>query len=217
MKKKLVIIFSVVLIVILIIVLYALYILNYIPHKRYTNDDFKITTYTSDIDKDNDGIDDQTDILNNVRKYISTKPKYKSKYYKTGYPNDEYGVCTDVVAFGLKGAGYDLMELVYEDIKSNRKLYNIDIIDKNIDFRRVQNLKVYFDNNAIKLTTDINKIEEWQGGDIVVFKNHIGIVSDKRNKKGITFVIHHANPYQKYYEEDILEYHSDIVGHYRIS
>ena len=109
------------------------------------------------------------------------------------------------------------MELVYEDIKSNRKLYNIDIIDKNIDFRRVQNLKVYFDNNAIKLTTDINKIEEWQGGDIVVFKNHIGIVSDKRNKKGITFVIHHANPYQKYYEEDILEYHSDIVGHYRIS
>ncbi len=217
MKKKLVIIFSVVLIVILIIVLYALYILNYIPHKKYTNDDFKITTYTSDIDKDNDGIDDQTDILNNVRKYISTKPKYKSKYYKTGYPNDEYGVCTDVVAFGLKGAGYDLMELVYEDIKSNRKLYNIDIIDKNIDFRRVQNLKVYFDNNAIKLTTDINKIEEWQGGDIVVFKNHIGIVSDKRNKKGITFVIHHANPYQKYYEEDILEYHSDIVGHYRIS
>ena len=217
MKKKLVIIFSVVLIVILIIVLYALYVLNYIPHKKYTNDYFKITTYTSDIDKDNDGIDDQTDILNNVRKYISTKPKYKSKYYKTGYPNDEYGVCTDVVAFGLKGAGYDLMELVYEDIKSNRKLYNIDIIDKNIDFRRVQNLKVYFDNNAIKLTTDINKIEEWQGGDIVVFKNHIGIVSDKRNKKGITFVIHHANPYQKYYEEDILEYHSDIVGHYRIS
>lgn len=211
------IIFSVVLIVILIIALYALYVLNYIPHKKYTNDDFKITTYTSDIDKDNDGIDDQTDILNNVRKYISTKPKYKSKYYKTGYPNDEYGVCTDVVAFGLKGAGYDLMELVYEDIKSNRKLYNIDIIDKNIDFRRVQNLKVYFDNNAIKLTTDINKIEEWQGGDIVVFKNHIGIVSDKRNKKGITFVIHHANPYQKYYEEDILEYHSDIVGHYRIS
>ena len=171
----------------------------------------------SNIDKDNDGIDDQTDILNNARDYIKTKPKYKSKYYTTGYPNDEYGVCTDVVAFALKDAGYDLMVLVNEDIKVNKDLYNIDTIDKKIDFRRVQNLKIYLDNNAISLTTDINKIDKWQGGDIVVFKKHIGIVSDNRNKKGITFIIHHANPYQRYYEEDILEYHDDIVGHYRIS
>ena len=125
----------------------------------------------SNIDKDNDGIDDQTDILNNANNYIKTNPKYKSKYYNTGYPDDEYGVCTDVVAFALKDAGYDLMVLVNEDIKNNKELYDIDAVDKNIDFRRVKNLKVYFDNNAISLTTDINEIEEWQGGDIVVFKN----------------------------------------------
>jgi len=217
MKKKILIIVTNFLIVLIIVVLYALYRFNYIPHKKYTNDDFNIKTYISKTDKDNDGIDDQTDILNNVRDYIKTNPKYKSKYYATGYPNDEYGVCTDVVAFGLKGAGYDLMNLVNEHIKSNRNLYDIDVIDKNIDFRRVQNLKVYLDNNAIVLTNDINKIKEWQGGDIVVFKNHIGIVSDKRNKKGIPFIIHHANPYQRYYEEDILEYRNDIIGHYRIS
>ncbi len=217
MKKKILIIVTNFLIVLIIVVLYALYRFNYIPHKKYTNDDFNIKTYISKTDKDNDGIDDQTDILNNVRDYIKTNPKYKSKYYATGYPNDEYGVCTDVVAFGLKGAGYDLMNLVNEHIKSNRNLYDIDVIDKNIDFRRVQNLKVYLDNNAIVLTNDINKIKEWQGGDIVVFKNHIGIVSDKRNKKGISFIIHHANPYQRYYEEDILEYRNDIIGHYRIS
>ena len=217
MKKKILIIVTNFLIVLIIVVLYALYRFNYIPHKKYTNDDFNIKTYISKTDKDNDGIDDQTDILNNVRDYIKTNPKYKSKYYATGYPNDEYGVCTDVVAFGLKGAGYDLMNLVNEHIKSNRNLYDIDVIDKNIDFRRVQNLKVYLDNNAIALTNDINKIKEWQGGDIVVFKNHIGIVSDKRNKKGIPFIIHHANPYQRYYEEDILEYRNDIIGHYRIS
>ena len=217
MKKKILIIVTNFLIVLIIVVLYALYRFNYIPHKKYTNEDFNIKTYISKIDKDNDGIDDQTDILNNVRDYIKTNPKYKSKYYATGYPNDEYGVCTDVVAFGLKGAGYDLMNLVNEHIKTNRNLYDIDVIDKNIDFRRVQNLKVYLDNNAIVLTNDINKIKEWQGGDIVVFKNHIGIVSDKRNKKGISFIIHHANPYQKYYEEDILEYRNDIIGHYRIS
>ncbi len=217
MKKKILIIVTNFLIVLIIVVLYALYRFNYIPHKKYTNEDFNIKTYISKTDKDNDGIDDQTDILNNVRNYIKTNPKYKSKYYATGYPNDEYGVCTDVVAFGLKGAGYDLMNLVNEHIKSNRNLYDIDVIDKNIDFRRVQNLKVYLDNNAIVLTNDINKIKEWQGGDIVVFKNHIGIVSDKRNKKGISFIIHHANPYQRYYEEDILEYRNDIIGHYRIS
>ena len=217
MKKKILIIVTNFLIVLIIVVLYALYCFNYIPHKKYTNEDFNIKTYISKTDKDNDGIDDQTDILNNVRNYIKTNPKYKSKYYATGYPNDEYGVCTDVVAFGLKGAGYDLMNLVNEHIKTNRNLYDIDVIDKNIDFRRVQNLKVYLDNNAIALTNDINKIKEWQGGDIVVFKNHIGIVSDKRNKKGISFIIHHANPYQRYYEEDILEYRNDIIGHYRIS
>ena len=217
MKKKILIIVTNFLIVLIIVVLYALYRFNYIPHKKYTNEDFNIKTYISKTDKDNDGIDDQTDILNNVRNYIKTNPKYKSKYYATGYPNDEYGVCTDVVAFGLKGAGYDLMNLVNEHIKSNRNLYDIDVIDKNIDFRRVQNLKVYLDNNTIILTNDINKLKEWQGGDIVVFKNHIGIVSDKRNKKGIPFIIHHANPYQRYYEEDILEYRNDIIGHYRIS
>lgn len=214
MKKRItLIVFS----VLIIVALYVLYCFNYIPHKKYTNADFNIEAYKSNIDKDNDGIDDQTDILNNANNYIKTNPKYKSKYYNTGYPDDEYGVCTDVVAFVLKDAGYDLMVLVNEDIKNNKELYDIDAVDKNIDFRRVKNLKVYFDNNAISLTTDINEIEEWQGGDIVVFKKHIGIISDKRNRKGICFVIHHANPYQIYYEEDILEHRDDIIGHYRIS
>lgn len=217
MRKKLLSLFMIILIVLVIVIVYILYLFNYIPHKKYTNEDFDIKQYTSDVDMDGDGIDDQIDILNNVRKYIETKPKYKSKYYETGYPNDEYGVCTDVVAFGLKDAGYDLMELVNEDIQVNKEKYNIEVIDKNIDFRRVKNLQVYFENNAISLTTDITDIKEWQGGDIVIFKNHIGIVSDKRNKKGITFIIHHANPFQKYYEEDVLEYMDDIIGHYRIS
>ena len=217
MKKNVLIVLSIILIIVILLTTYILYVFNYIPHKKYSNNDFSIETYKSLIDKDEDGIDDQTDILNNVRNYIKTKPKYKSKYYATGYPNDEFGVCTDVVAFGLKDAGYDLMTLVNEDVKNNRDRYNIEIADKNIDFRRVNNLKIYFDNNAIKLTTDISKIKEWQGGDIVIFKKHIGIISNKRNKNGVPFVIHHANPYQKYYEEDILELRNDIVGHYRIS
>ena len=217
MKNKKIVIVSIFVIICLSLLGYLLYYFNFIPHRKYTNGDFNIKTYVSNIDKDNDGIDDQTDILINTRKYIITKPKYKSKYYGTGYPDDNYGVCTDVVAFALKDAGYDLRELVNNHVKENRNLYDIDVVDKNIDFRRVLNLKTYFDYNAISLTTDVKRIEEWQGGDIVVFKRHIGIVSDKRNHKGINFVIHHANPYQRYYEEDILENRDDIIGHYRIS
>ena len=203
--------------VIVISVVYLLYRFNYIKHPQFTNEHFNIDTYISDVDKDDDDIDDQSDILQSVRQYINTNPKYKSQYYETGYPNDEYGVCTDVVAFGLLGAGYDLQKLVDQDIVNHPSRYDIHKRDDNIDFRRVKNLRVFFENNAISLTTDIYDIDEWQGGDIVVFKKHIGIVSDKRNYNGVSFVIHHGSPYQRYYEEDILQYRNDIVGHYRIS
>ena len=219
-KATIIIIVSVVSILLLIIMFTTLlYKLNIIHHKAYTNSDFAIVPYISSIDKDGDGVDDQTDILENALKYIATKPKYKSKYYNTGYSDDEYGVCTDVVAVSLLGAGYDLRELVDTDIKNNREKYNIETIDKNIDFRRVRNLDVYFKNNIISLTTNLSKIEEWQGGDIIVFENHIGIISDKRNKNGVPFLIHHVSPTQVNYEEDVLEdYDEDyIIGHYRIS
>ncbi len=176
----------------------------------------QIETYVSNSDADGDGIDDRSDILESAIKYIETKPKYKSKYYISGYPNDGYGVCTDVVANALLGAGYDLMTLVADDIATNPNDYDILEPDRNIDFRRVKNLKVFFRNHAISLTLDVNDIEEWLGGDIVIFKQHIGIVSDRRNKNGIPYVIHHNDPMQKSYEEDILEKRSDIVGHYRI-
>lgn len=204
---------SVVLIVVIIGILYKL---NIISHAYYFNSHFGITTYRSDVDYDGDGIDDQTDILQGVRAYIATKPKYKSAYYAGGYPDDEYGVCTDVVAQGFLNAGYDLMELVSKDIEAAPEAYNITTPDKNIDFRRVRNLKVFFERHATSLTTDVSIIEEWQGGDIIIFKNdHIGIISDRRNGNGTVFIIHHGSPVQAGYEQDILEDRDDIVGHYR--
>lgn len=176
----------------------------------------EIYAVISPTDADKDGIDDQTDILQGALDYIKTKPKYKSKYYTTGYPDDGYGVCTDVVANAMAAAGYNLMVLVQEDIAINPEDYHIEEPDANIDFRRVKNLKVYFKHTAISLTTDISAIEEWQGGDVVIFANHIGIVSDRRNENGIPYVIHHNSPIQASYEEDILETRNDIVGHYRI-
>ncbi len=60
MKNKIILILIIV--IIISIEIFLLYMLNIIPHKKYTNSDFDIETYISSIDKDNDGIDDQTDI-----------------------------------------------------------------------------------------------------------------------------------------------------------
>ncbi len=219
MKKGIII--GIIISLIIMMIPFAIYIEKtlYIENKEYTNEDFGIQTYISKIDKDNDGIDDQTDFLQNVRLYLSKKPKYKSEYYAGGYPTGEYGVCTDVIAIAALNSGYDLRTLVNEDIKSRKEDYNIDTIDIDIDFRRAKNLKVYLDKNAVVLTTDISKIEEWQGGDIVVFKGHIGVVSDKRNENGVPYLLHHANPFQTEYEEPggLLRLEVDILGHYRLS
>ena len=176
-----------------------------------------IPQFHSSVDKDEDGVDDQVDILEGALAYVATHPIYESRYYNTGYPDDGYGVCTDVVANALKSAGYDLMELIDQDIRKNPKTYGIEQPDKNIDFRRVSNQRVYFERHAVSLTTDITKTDQWQGGDIVVFKKHIGIVSDRRNKYGIPFVIHHNTSTKDNYEQDILGKRTDIVGHYRLS
>ena len=183
------------------------------PSNKYAGN---ITQLHSQTDADSDGLDDQVDILQSALTYVSTRPKYQSKYYSSGYPNGGYGVCTDVVAFALRDAGYDLMALVNNDIVSNPDDYDITEPDVNIDFRRVRNLQVYFKRNSTSLAIDVSQIEQWQGGDIVVFNNHIGIVSDHRNKDGVPYVIRHNSPWQKSYEEDILESRDDIVGHYRV-
>ena len=184
---------------------------------RYTAEDFDIPTYRSGHDEDGDGVDDQTDVLQGAKDYVKTKPKYKSEYYEGGYPDDGYGVCTDVVGQAMRAAGYDLRELVDADIRKNPAVYGIGRPDANIDFRRVPNLNVYFRRTAISLTTDVSDIAQWQGGDIVVFPRHIGIVSDRRNADGVPYVIHHASPAQRRYEEDILSGQNEVTGHYRIS
>lgn len=186
----------------------------------YYAKDFDIETVISKTDSDNDGIDDYTDILQGAKIEAENKPTYKSAYYSGGYPPDNERVCTDVIWRALKNAGYSLKDMVDEDIKNNVDKYpRVDEKpDSNIDFRRVPNLKVYFERNQINLTTDLSKIEEWQPGDIVVFgSSHIGIISDKRNKKGIPYLLHNGG--QPLREEDILEVYNKyepITGHYRM-
>ncbi|MBO5646931.1 MAG: DUF1287 domain-containing protein, partial [Clostridia bacterium] len=66
--------------------------------------------------------------------------------------------------------------------------------------------------HALSLTCDTSAIVEWQPGDIVVYAGHIGIVSDKRNRLGIPYIIHHGSGTGA--EENAL-LHDKLVGHYR--
>ena len=162
--KKWAIIFVVMLLFTVILTVLLYYICNIqVPLKSYTNEDFGIETYVSSHDEDSDGIDDQTDFYQSVLKYLEKKPKYKSEYYKGGYPTGEYGVCTDVIVVSALDAGYDFRKLVNEDILSRKSDYNIEVADIDIDFRRAKNLKIYLDKYAVSVTTDISKYEEAGG------------------------------------------------------
>jgi len=182
--------------------------------RKYTSSEFEISVIKSEIDFNNNGFDDYTDILNGAKMDAKNKPKYKSEYYDGGYPPDDIGVCSDVIWRAFKEAGYSLKDMIDNDIKNNLDDYDIKVIDNNIDFRRVVNLRIFFDKYATVLTNDINDIEEWMPGDIVVFDNdkHIGIISNYRNNKGISYVIHNGG--QPVREENYL-IKTKVTKHYR--
>ena len=118
--------------------------------RKYTLSEFGINEIKSIIDYNNNGIDDYTDILNGAKIDAKNRPKYKSEYYAGGYPPDNIGVCSDVIWRAFKNAGYSLKDMVDNDIKNSPDDYDIEIIDSNIDFRRVVNLRVFFDKYAAK-------------------------------------------------------------------
>ena len=182
--------------------------------RKYTSSEFEIVDIKSDVDFNNNGIDDYADFLNGAKIDAKNKPKYKSEYYDGGYPPDDIGVCSDVIWRAFKHAGYSLKDMVDKDIFNNLDDYNIDIIDNNIDFRRVVNLRVFFDKYATTLTNDIYDIDEWMPGDIVIFDNnkHIGIVSNYRNNKGISYKINNSG--QPVREENYL-IRANVTKHYR--
>ena len=191
------------------------------------NSYFKVKNIITLTDIDKDWINDIDDILKWAREEVNNKTTYKSAYYSWGYPPQNEWVCTDVVWRALLNAWINLKDLVDSDIKNNITFYSrVEWkADKNIDFRRVPNLDVYLSRKAIKLTNEVlplnlENLIEWQPWDIVIFwkpKDHIAIVSDKRNKQWVPYIIHNSAPIPKendwliYWDQNI----SPIIGHYR--
>ncbi|MBQ4347715.1 MAG: DUF1287 domain-containing protein [Firmicutes bacterium] len=183
--------------------IFLAYYFNIIPQKAYEEADFESEEATLGMDFNKNGTDDYTDFLFGARIDAENRPTYDDSYFATGYPPDDIGVCTDVVWRAFRHAGYNLREMVDNDIEARPEAYTtIERRDDNIDFRRVRNLKVFFEEYAIPLTTDIEQTDQWLHGDIVIFEGerHIGIISDKRNSQGIPYVIHNSGQLRR--EED---------------
>lgn len=154
-----------------------------------------------------------------ARAYISNDDlRYDESYFAGGYPEENKGVCTDVVWNAFDGVGITLKTLVDEDIEQNFAAYSdvISIADPNIDFRRVPVLEVFFERHAESLTTDYNVILAWMPGDIVIFESsHVAVVSGLRNIWGRPYIIQHgkdpAAEEDRIWATDGME----ISGHYR--
>lgn len=191
------------------------YFFNLFPQKKYKAQDFNLKTEHSSIDYNKNGMDDYTDFLAGAKKDAAKHPHYDARYWENGFPPEDIGVCTDTVWRAFREAGYDLSLMMDKDIERSLESYpHVEHRDKNIDFRRVKNLRIFFERYGVKLTTDIDDIEAWQPGDIVIFgkDDHIGIVSDFRNDKGHVFLIHNAGQYNR--DEDYFKRRKP-VAHYR--
>lgn len=219
-------------IIILVIILIALTV--YFRGQVYTflknslkyyilNKKVEVPNEYSMVDKNNNGRADCLDLVYEAEKEVENKTQYKSQYYDGGYPPDTEGVCTDVIWRAFKGIDVNIKDLMDKDIKENtEEYYWVKDIDPNIDFRRVPNMYVFFERNAEKLTTeiipgDIDNLKQWQPGDIIVILSpyqHVAIVSNKRTRDGVPYVIHNTKPHAVESPHFNL-WKCEIAGHYR--
>jgi uncharacterized protein YijF (DUF1287 family) len=135
-------------------------------------------------------------------------PMYDARYVSIAYPGGdvpaERGACTDVVIRALRGAGYDLQQLVHEDMRRRfsayPKRYGLRRPDPNIDHRRTPNLVVFLQRHAETLSTGTTGTarESWQPGDLVFCRlpngmGHCGVVTGPRGPSGLPMVVHNMS------------------------
>jgi len=196
---------------------------GFYAHSHAGVNDFDIPRVLSQRDTNGNGVNDTDDIIAGARAEVDRKPLYHSEYHAGGYPPETEGVCTDVIWRAFKDAGYDLRNMIDQDIRQNRANYpQISTRDSNIDFRRVPNLISFFKKHGKILTTEIvprdpDSLNQWQPGDLVTFTNpnHIAILSDKRNADGIPLLLHNDGPAASESDRFMYWYERGITGHFR--
>lgn len=169
----------------------------------------------------------ETDLVKAAIERTNFNIRYDGSYYSIGYPNgdvpDDVGVCTDLLIRAYRKIGYDVQQLVHEDMTTNfseypsKRIWGLSKPDKNIDHRRVPNLQSFFRRHGEVLpVSSIPK--DYKPGDLVTWilagnLPHIGIVTDQiSNDTGNPFIVHNIGSGPKM--EDML-FKYKITGHYR--
>lgn len=165
-------------------------------------------------------------IVIGAKEEVIKRVEYDAGYYQIDYPlgdvDPQFGACTDLVVRALRRAGFDLQQLIHEDMQANFQLYpsywGLIKPDPNIDHRRVPNQMVFMQRfgQMLPLTYDQKTKNSWQPGDLVYWQmpcgdEHVGILSDRKNLRGIPLVIHNA--YKTIEDDALLKW--EIIGHYR--
>ena len=203
---------------------------------RYRLVDMDNTGITGDADED--GINNQKDIMLDAKKQLGNPAKNisleegETNYYQGGDPPEDLADCTDIIVRAFFEAGFSLKDLVYEDIKENfgqypiKEIWNRSFCDPNIDYRRIQNLEIFFNRNARDLdilfnASDEQNLNSWLPGDVVFFdmdrdgySDNVGIISDNTTRDGVPKVVYNYKDPGYTVEKDILK-EKIITGHYR--
>lgn len=161
-----------------------------------------------------------------ARQQIGVTTRYDGSYVQIPYPGgdvpQEYGVCTDVVIRALRRLGYDLQKEVHQDMAAHFSAYpknwGLKRPDKNIDHRRVPNLRTFFTRRGWALPVTQNPAD-YRPGDLVTCtvssgRPHIMIVSDRKTAAGEPLIIHNIGSGAQ--EEEGL-FFFPLTGHYRLT
>jgi len=157
-----------------------------------------------------------------ARAQIGVTTIYDPAYVQLGYPMGdiprERGVCCDVVIRALRDAlGADLQSLVHDDMRANfshyPKIWGLSGTDRNIDHRRVPNLRRYFERRGMEQVEGTDCLP----GDLVALTvppnlPHIAVVSDALGASGLPMMLHNIGRGAQ--EEDRLA-DFPMTGHYR--
>ncbi|MCB1225976.1 MAG: DUF1287 domain-containing protein [Verrucomicrobiales bacterium] len=153
---------------------------------------------------------------------VSYDPAYQTLDYPRGDVPRERGVCTDVVIRALRDAlDFDLQKAVHEDMKAHfsayPKIWGLKKTDRNIDHRRVPNLRTFFERRGWSLPVT-QKAADYEAGDLVTCTvpphlPHIMIVSDRRAADGAPMVLHNIG---RGTQEEARLFEFPLTGHYRL-
>tara|TARA_R110000782_G_scaffold138175_1_gene230791 strand:+ start:1027 stop:1611 length:585 start_codon:yes stop_codon:yes gene_type:complete len=153
--------------------------------------------------------------------------RYDGSYRKIGYPLGDVpadvGVCSDVIIRAYRGIDIDLQQLVHEDMKKNfsvyPKIWGLSRTDRNIDHRRVLNLRAFFKRHGKSLSISDNP-NDYKPGNLVTWNlksngslPHIGIVTNLYSNNKKRPIIMHNMGRGQVLEDMLFDY--KITGHYR--